>query len=476
MSSLKISGAEFRFLADNVVQYCVALIDSLDECRAFPAGVTGESVLASFDRPLPELGMGPAALDDLRKVVEQSRPPSSRFFGYVFGSGENVAGVGDLMASVLNQNVTAWRSGPAAVTIERTVVRWLAEAIGCGAEPTLRSGLTGSLCGGGSSANLMGLAMAREAKAPANQEGVQPGVVYASAEVHMSIPKAAALLGLGYESVRLIPVNSDFRMNTEELARAMDEDGATGKKAIAVVGNGGTVNTGAVDPLEEIARIAHEHGAWFHVDGAYGALAAIAVPELFAGLKEADSISLDPHKWLYQPGDCGCLLYKDPGWARVAFSHSGNYAKPLSEDPLEGFAFFEESMELSRRFRALKLWLSLRYHGLAAFRDAIRRDLEHARLLRKLIAEEPRLELLAAGELSAVCFRHRREGASEEHLNRLNAEILRRVDYERGRVYISNASIGGKFALRACFVNHRTTQADVTAVVEEVVAAGAEVA
>jgi aromatic-L-amino-acid/L-tryptophan decarboxylase len=243
-----------------------------------------------------------------------------------------------------------------------------------------------------------------------------------------------------------------------------------------VVANGGTVNTGAVDPLAEIGRIAHERGAWFHVDGAYGALAAIAVPELFVGLREADSISLDPHKWLYQPADCGCLLFRDAGWARVAFSHSGDYARPLSEDPVEGFAFFEESMELSRRFRALKLWLSLRYHGLGAFREAIRRDLEHARLLRKLIEAEPRLELLAGGELSAVCFRYRHEGLKEEELNRVNAEILRRVDYERGRVYISNASIRGKFALRACFVNHRTTEADVRSVVSEVLAAGAEVA
>ena len=466
--SLKISGAEFRRLAEQVVEHCAEHIDSLDECKAWPVGSTGTSVVEVFDRPLPEKGIGAAVLDDFREVAKRSRPSSSRFFGYVFGSGENVAGVGDLMASVLNQNVTAWRSGPAAVTIERTVVRWLAEAIGC-------VGFTGSLCGGGSSANLMALAMAREAKAPANQKGAQPGVIYASTEVHMSIPKAAALLGLGHESVRQIPVGSDFRMNTAELARAMEADRAAGKKAIAVVANGGTVNTGAVDPLAEIGRIAREHRAWFHVDGAYGALAAIAAPQLFDGMSEADSISLDPHKWLYQPADCGCLLYKDPGWARVAFSHSGDYARPLSEDPVEGFAFFEESMELSRRFRALKLWLSLRYHGMAAFREAIRCDLEHARLLKKLIEEEPKLEFLAAGELSAVCFRYGCEGASEQELNRINAEILRKVDYERGRVYISNATIGGKFALRACFVNHRTENEDVAEIVREVLAAGAEV-
>jgi aromatic-L-amino-acid decarboxylase len=468
MPSLKISGAEFRLLADQVVEYCAELIDSLDDGKSFPVGTTRASTVQSFDSALPETGMGAAAIEGLREVISQSRAPSGRFFGYVFGSGENVAGVADLMASVLNQNVTAWRSAPAAVTIERTVVRWLAEAIGC-------AGFTGSLCGGGSSANLMALAMARESKAPANQKGAQPGVIYASAEVHMSIPKAAALLGLGHDNVRLIPVGPDFRMNTAELARAMDEDRAAGKRPIAVVACGGTVSTGAIDPLAEIAQIAHERGVWFHVDGAYGALAAIAAPELFRGLSEADSISLDPHKWLYQPADCGCLLYKDAGWARVTFSHSGEYARPLSEDPVEGFAFFEESMELSRRFRALKLWLSLRYHGLATFRESIRHDLEHARLLRKYVEQEPRLELLGAGELSAVCFRCRCKGVSEQRLNEINAEILRKVDYERGRVYISNASIDGKFALRACFVNHRTTNADVKTIVDEVLAAAQEV-
>jgi glutamate/tyrosine decarboxylase-like PLP-dependent enzyme len=211
------------------------------------------------------------------------------------------------------------------------------------------------------------------------------------------------------------------------------------------------------------------------VDGAYGALAAIAAPEKFAGLDRADSLSLDPHKWLYQPLDCGCLLFRDPDAARHAFSHSGDYAKALSQDPIEGFAFFDESVELSRRFRALKLWLSLRYHGLNAFREAIRRDLAHAQQLAARVREQPSLELLAPVELSAVCFRHvPRASAGDEELNRHNAAILQRVIH-RGRVYVSNASIRGKFALRACFVNHRTTDADVAAIVEEVIAAAEEV-
>src|SRR6185312_1813672 len=212
--------------------------------------------------------------------------------------------LGDFAASVLNQNVTAWRSAPAAATIEKTVVRWLAQAIGC-------SGFQGHLTGGGSSANLMALCMAREAKSPANELGNKGGIIYCSEEAHMSIPKAARLLGLGQAAIRRIPVDSRFRMRTEILQEAIQQDIGEGKKPIAVVATAGTVSTGSIDPLNEIAEICQRNSLWMHVDGAYGALAALAMPEKFSGLNKADSISLDPHKWLYQPAGCGCLLYRD---------------------------------------------------------------------------------------------------------------------------------------------------------------------
>ncbi|HEU5337454.1 MAG TPA: pyridoxal-dependent decarboxylase, partial [Terriglobales bacterium] len=290
----------------------------------------------------------------------------------------------------------------------------------------------------------------------------------------MSIPKAVALLGLGRENLRLIPTDENFRMRAGELERAVEQDQRAGKRAIAIVASAGTVNTGSIDPLPEIAAMARRHGLWLHVDGAYGALAALAAPQKFAGLEQADSLSLDPHKWLYQPLDCGCLLFRDPQAARAAFSFTGEYTRALNQDPGEAFSFFEESLELSRRFRALKLWLSLRYHGLAAFREAIAADLRHAQRLAAAVDAEPRLERLAAVELSAVCFRWRGQGRDETELDRLNRAILQRV-IGRGRVYISNASIRGKFALRACFVNHRAGDADVDAVVQEVLAAAAEV-
>lgn len=460
MRSLDVSDAEFRELAARVSGMAADFYRELSNVRAHPA-VSGEQVHEAFQETWPEDGLHGKALDSLPTVMEMSRAPTARFFGYVLGSGEPVAALGDLLASVLNQNVTAWRSAPAAVTIERQVLKWIAQALGC-------NGMTGSLCGGGSAANLMGLAMAREATLPANESGAQPGIVYTSTEAHMSIPKAVALLGLGRRNLRQISVDDDYRMDVSLLEAAIVEDRAAGRKPIAVVASAGTVSVGAIDPLEAIAKICREQGLWLHVDGAYGVSAALAAPEKFRGLSEADSFSMDLHKWLYQPVDCGLLLFKEPGHARAAFSHTGEYARVLDEHPIEGFAFFEESPELSRRFRALKVWLSLRYHGLKAFRESIRADLDHAQLLAAIIRETPQLELLAAVELSAVCFRYRAHGGA--NLDELNAAILRRV-IANGRVYISNAVVCGHFALRACFVNHRTEPADVALIVSEVLLA-----
>ena len=204
-------------------------------------------------------------------------------------------------------------------------------------------------------------------------------------------------------------------------------------------------------------------------------MAAIAAPEKFDGIELVDSLSLDPHKWLYQPLDCGCLLYRDIDNARKTFMYTGSYAKQLSSDPIEGFAFFEESMELSRRCRALKLWLSLRYHGLESFRAAIQRDLEHAQRLVQTIDAAPELERLAPVPLSAVCLRHTvRPGASEEERNAFNLALLKRM-IRRGRVYLSNAELKGKFCLRACIVNHLTKDSDIDAVVSEVLETAREI-
>ena len=466
MNPLALSHEEYRRVYERITEFALEYVAGLDQHPCVPdiSGIGSNNLFAEL---LPEQGLGPAALDDLVKVIAASRAQGPRFFGYVLGSGEPVAAGADLLASVLNQNVTAWRSGPAAVSLEHLVVGWLAEAIGC-------EGLRGSLTGGGSSANLMALAMARESRLPANEHGVHThGTVYASEQVHMSIPKAVALLGIGRDHLRLIPCDDDFRMRADLLRNSIESDLRAGLIPIAIVGSAGTVATGSIDPLAELADIAKNSGAWFHVDGAYGALAAIAIPQQFEGMNMADSISLDPHKWLYQPLDCGCLLYRDPSVARKTFSFTGDYAKSLQESPLEAFAFFEESIELSRRFRALKVWLSLRYHGLNSFRQQIRNDLERAKQLASVVDAHAETELLAPVSLSAVCFRFLPSSGKwdDTQLDDLNLRILHSVQ-RRGRVYLSNATIHSKFALRACVVNHRTTSADIDVVIDEVVLAG----
>ena len=451
---------DFSALVARVGEEAVRHLRRLDSAPIRPS-TTGSESLDLFGGPVPEHGMGPAAFDALGEVARHSRAGNARFFGYVMGSGEPVGALGDFFASVINQNATAWRSGPATAVIERTVVGWLADALGC-------AGFSGTLTSGGSLANLMALAMAREAKAPANEAGVAGGVVYASHEVHMSIGKAVALLGLGRANLRLLPTDTGLRLDLAALRQAISEDRAAGRVPMAVVASAGTIVTGSVDPIAGIVEIARAEDVWVHVDGAYGAPAAMVEPELFRGLGDVDSLSLDAHKWLYQPLDCSVLLYRDPAAARRTFSLTDDYAASLSQDPVEGQVFFEETVELSRRVRALKLWLSLRYHGLHAFRESIAGNIAQARRLAAQVDAEPDLERLAEVPLSAVCFRW--TGGDPATLDEANAAILDRVN-RRGRVYLSNATVQGHFVLRACITNHRTTDADVDAVVEEVLAA-----
>jgi aromatic-L-amino-acid/L-tryptophan decarboxylase len=459
LRSLELDPARLDRLAADVLAAAVDWTTALDG-RSIRPDTTGPALRDLFTDVLPETGLGEEAFE-FGALLANSRAQNGRFFGYVMGSAEPVGVLGEFLAAALNQNVTSWRSGPAATTIERALVDALARELGC-------EGFTGSFCAGGSSANLMGLAMARESRSPANESGARPGIVYASSEIHMSVPKAVALLGLGRRNLRLLPVDRRFRMRADALRAAIEDDRAAGRTPLAVVASAGTISTGAVDPLEEIAGIAREHDLYLHVDGAYGGLAALAAPERIGPLGLADSVSFDLHKWLYQPVECGLLLFRDRQLARRTFSHSDDYVLSFAEDPLEAFMFFDETIELSRRFRALKVWLSARYHGLGAYRDSIREDLELAQELARRIEEAEGLELLTPVELSAVCFRA--TGGTRGGLDAFNRAILDAVN-ARGRVYLSNATLRGAFALRACITNHRTTAGDLDAVIEEVQAA-----
>ncbi len=424
---------------------------------------------------------------ECRTVIDLSRHNGHpRFFGYVASPATPIGAFSDLIASALNANITCWRSGPAGTEIERMVVQWLGSLIGYDANAK------GLLTSGGSMANLIALLIASRRTTGSNTAGTglwnsgPPVTIYASSEVHMSIPKAADVLGLGRDYVRTVDCDAELRLNPSSLRKLIEQDLRDGLRPSCVVGSAGTVATGIVDPLVEIADIAQEFKLWFHVDGAYGAPGVLDTSrkELFAGLERADSISLDPHKWLYVPVDAGCLLLRDEVAARAAFNtDDADYIKVHGHLDDEAFAFWDYGVELSRRFRALKVWLTLRYYGTRRIAAAISDDIALAQYLTEIISAAPDLELLAPAELSICCFRYvparmkaqlaeaTDVAAVNEELDRLNERIMSRVQ-TGGQAYLSNANVKGRFALRVCITNFRTTMADVERTVEIVREAG----
>jgi glutamate/tyrosine decarboxylase-like PLP-dependent enzyme len=418
---------------------------------------------------------------DLQALLDLSRRnDSSRFWGYVCPPGTEVGAVADWLASGINQNLTAFRSAPGASLVELQVVEWIREMVG------LPRGASGVLTSGGSVANLAGLAAAREEAVPFDlaRRGLRgapgpPLTLYASEDAHHAILKAAAILGLGRDFVRPIATDSRLRMDVTALRDAIRRDRRARLRPFAVVATAGTVTTGAVDPLREIWRLCRREGMWLHVDACYGGFAVLApsAQPLLRGLSLADSIALDPHKWLYAPVDAGCVLYRRPAAARRAFRLEADYTRMFGAGRLEQTAFWDDGPELSRRFRALKIWLGFKYHGAEAFAEAIEADLQKARALEKKVKAAPRLELLSRGDLGIICFRYVPSGPRrpEAELERLNEAVLLALQVE-GRVFVSNARVRGRFALRACLVNYRTTGADLDRLVERAVAHGARLA
>ena len=355
------------------------------------------------------------------------------------------------------------------------VVRWLGSLIGYDAQAK------GLLTSGGSMANMIALLIASRRKLNAAQQGLwnsgPPMTVYASEEVHMSIPKAADILGFGRNHVRVVVCDSRKRMRVDLLRQKIEADVREGFRPFCVVGSAGTVNTGVVDPLAEIAGVADEFDLWFHVDGSYGAPGVLDrnKKHLFAGLERADSVSLDPHKWLYVPVDAGCLLFRDAAAAMAAFStEDADYIKTHGYTDEEAFAFWDYGVELSRRFRALKVWLTLQYYGSRRMAEAITEDIALAAYMGEVISKADDFELLAPVELSICCFRYVPPGSGlgDTELDRLNENIMELVQ-KGGRAYVSNATVNGRFALRACITNFRTTKSDLEETVDAIRIVGA---
>ena len=470
---LHIDAATFRELGHALVD---RIAEHFETLRDRPVGADDSPTeiqrMLDADAPLPEEGEAPgevlrSASDVLFGHSRFNAHP--RFFGYITASPAPIGILGDLLASAINPNVGAWILSPVATEIERQTVRWMAQLIGF---PDTCGGL---LVSGGNMANFVCFLAARAAAAEwAVREGGMRAPdartlrVYGSAETHTWIQKAADLAGLGTESIRWIPVDGQQRMDVAALRRTIAEDRAAGDVPMCVIATAGSVSTGAVDPIDELADVCEAEDIWLHIDGAYGGFAA-AVPSQaarFRGLERADSIAVDPHKWLYAPLEAGCAMVRDPDALRRAFA----YHPPYYHFGVEATNLVDFGPQNSRGFRALKVWLGLRQAGRSG---AVRMIADDIRLSERMFAAadaHPDLEALTQ-DLSIATFRfvpaewrdRRSDADVAERLDTLNRELLARLE-RSGEVFVSNAIVNGRFALRACIVNFNTTDADVDAI------------
>jgi len=481
---LAIDGAQFRALGHALVDQLAELLDAVPRAPVTrdqsPSAVRQALDLSG---PLPEGGMEPGPL--LERTARLLFGHSlfnghPRFFGYITASPAPIGMLGDLLAAAVNPNVGAWTLSPAATEIEAQTVRWIAELIGypvdCG----------GLLVSGGNMANFVCFLAARASKAGWNvrEHGIvgeagQRLRVYASAETHTWIQKATDLAGLGTDSIRWIPTDARLRMDVGALRRQIDADRGAGDLPCLVVGTAGSVSTGAVDPLPAIGAVCKEYGAWFHVDGAYGGFAAAVpdAPDDIRALAEADSVAVDPHKWLYAPLEAGCALVRDAEVLRAAFA----YHPPYYHFAEHATNYVDYGPQNSRGFRALKVWLALKQAGAAGYRRMIADDMRLSRAMAEIVARRSDLELMTQ-DLSITTFRYVPpdlrasvgDETAERHLDALNRALLDRIQ-RGGDAFVSNAVIGGRYVLRACIVNFHTTLSDVEAVVEVAARVGRQV-
>jgi aromatic-L-amino-acid decarboxylase len=457
------SADEMRDWGNSVIQLMTEYLGDLRDRRVY-GRMSSREIRGRLHSVLPTKGID---FDGLLKVFRDTIIPFSRqnahprMFGYVQSPGTPLAAFADLLASTLNANLTVWRSAPAPVELERLTIDWIRQILGFNAEAG------GLFVSGGSMANLAAIAAARQAKAHSSGR-VR---MYASSETHFSIAKAAALLGIGRENVRFVAVDERFKIRTDDLVAKITADLEAGYVPFCVVANAGTVNTGAVDPLGEIREVANRFQLWMHVDGSYGAFAVLAesARKLFAGLEQADSIALDPHKWLYLPVDVGCVIYRAPETAQATFAHDAEYTRIIGEEADEAFAFWDYGPELSRRFRALKVWMLLKGVGLHSLGEAIESNLACARYLESLVRASNDFEMVAPVELSIFCFRYvpsHLRSESPQAIDEFNERLLIALQRD-GSSYLSNTTLGGRFALRGCVLNYRTTLRDMEILLDD---------
>ena len=455
----------------------------LEGLRSMPVGgrATAAEVRAAVTRDVPD---EPLAIDELvaslRTIAFEHSTYTGHpgFMAYISGAGTIPGAAADLLAAALNQNVGGWRLSPAATEIELHLGRWFARRLG------LPDTAGGYVTSGGAMAAFVALKAARDARAgwSIREMGARAGpplTFYASSQVHDVNTRAADMLGLGRDAVRSVACTDDLTMNVDVLRSTIASDIRNGYKPVAVVATAGTVSTGAIDPLDAIADVCVDHGLWLHVDGAYGGVAALtdALRPLFRGIERADSVALDPHKWLYTPHSGGVIVVRDMQSLADAFAIEPSYVHEDKELTGRGVDLFALGPQFSRGFHALKIWVSLLAHGWAAYERRIAHDVALARYLYECAAAHPELEAIGkAPELSIACFRYvppelRGDRSADPYLDRLNERLMSELQLA-GRVFPSNAIIDGRFALRACIVNFRTEVVDIDALIAQAVALG----
>jgi len=431
------------------------LVDHQEGLASKP--VTGHASRADFaellDQPLPDGPSDPLEVlaelerDVLRHTMYVNHP---RFFAFIPGPGNMVSALGDALASGFNVIVSLWLEAAGPTAIEEVITQWLASVCGL---PKTGGGI---LVSGGSVANLTGLAVARHVMLDDRLDGA---VVYCSDQAHASLRKALQLLGFNSEQVRVIPTDTHYRLQARQLEDALIKDRELGRRPFCIIANAGTTNTGAVDPLLEIAGLCAAYNLWFHVDGAYGAAAALSPrgqTEL-CGLDQADSIALDPHKWLFQPFECGCILLRDRDLLPRTFSARHDY---MQDGAASDVNLCDYGIQLTRGFRALKLWLSLKIFGLGAFRAAIEHGLAMAKFTENLLHAHDSFELVTPANLGIVSFRYQAAGLSAEALDRVNLAIVEAC-IEDGFAFVSSTRLRDRDVLRICSINPRTSEADI---------------
>ena len=435
---------------------------------------TAADVAALIDESFPAGG------DSLEHLVAQTANATERyprrnthpgFFGWVAPSGLPSDPLAHAMVSVLNENVGGYWASPVGTTIEKTVIRWLAGLVGFAAESE------GVLLSGGSMANMSGIASAcakrfgpeyREQGLAAFSQVSKP-VIICSQAAHFSIRRAAVMLGIGTDNIITIDTDAEFRMRIDKLEEALSQY----KNIVCVVASAGTTLTGAIDPLEQIADLCAEHDTWLHVDAAYGGggLMSEQLQPRYRGIEKADSVVMDLHKWFFQSLDGSLLLYRDASWARQLFTESSDYLRPSEDSSPEEYMFFHIAPELSRRFRALPFYISMRCYGIEKLGRNVLHNVQCAEYLADLIEQENELELIAAPQLSILCFRFLAAGCSEEEVDRINSAIRDQVQLE-GEYLMSPTQVHGRPVLRVCIINHATRVEHIEGLVTSVLRIG----